>query len=81
MKSYLALIPIYAKEHRKQNRMTILCILISVFLVTVVFSMAETGVRMEAGRIQAKHGIAALQGLIKSAAAQNLFPIVGIFFS
>ncbi len=80
MKSYLALIPIYAKEHRKQNRMTILCILISVFLVTVVFSMAETGVRMEAGRIQAKHGIAALQGLIKSAAAQNLFPIVGIFF-
>lgn len=80
MKSDLGLIPIYAKEHRKQSRMTILCILFSVFLVTVVFSMAEAGVRMEAERIQSKHGIEALQGLIKSTAAQNLFPIVAILF-
>ena len=40
MKSYLSLIPISAKVRRRQNRMTILCIVLAVFLVTVVFSMA-----------------------------------------
>ncbi len=47
MKSYLSLIPISAKVHRRQNSMTLLCIIISVFLVTVVFSMAEFGIRLE----------------------------------
>ena len=39
MKSYLSLIPISAKVRRRQNRMTILCIVLAVFLVTAVFSM------------------------------------------
>ena len=43
MKSYLSLIPISAKVHRRQNRMTLLCIIFSVFMVTAVFSMAEMG--------------------------------------
>ena len=41
MKSYLSLIPISAKVHRRQNRMTLLCIVFAVFMVTAVFSMAE----------------------------------------
>jgi len=34
MKSYLSLIPISAKVHRRQNRMTLLCIVFAVFMVT-----------------------------------------------
>lgn len=56
MKSYLSLIPISSKVRRRQNRMTILCIVIAVFLVTSVFSMADMGVRMEKERAIAKHG-------------------------
>ena len=41
MKSYLSLIPISAKVHRRQNRMTLLCIIIAVFLVTAIFSLAQ----------------------------------------
>lgn len=45
MKSYLSLIPISAKVRRWQNRMTILCIVLAVFLVTAVFSMADMAIR------------------------------------
>lgn len=41
MKSYLDLIPISAKVHQKQTRMTRLCIIISVLLITTIFSMAD----------------------------------------
>ena len=51
MKSYLSLIPISAKVHRRQNCMTLLCIIFSVFMVTAVFSMAEMGARMEQERL------------------------------
>ena len=51
MKSYLSLIPISAKVHRRQNRMTLLCIIFAVFMVTAVFSMAEMGARMEQARL------------------------------
>ena len=50
MRSYLSLIPISAKIHKRQNRMTLLCIIIAVFLVTAVFSMADMAVRMEMER-------------------------------
>ena len=43
MKSYLSLIPISAKVRKRQNRMTMLCIIISVLLVTMIFSMADMG--------------------------------------
>ena len=56
MKSYLSLIPISAKVHRRQNRMTLLCIVFAVFMVTAVFSMAEMGFRMEQARLVGKHG-------------------------
>lgn len=43
MKSYLSLIPISAKVHCRQNRMTLLCIVFAVFMVTAVFSMRAVG--------------------------------------
>ena len=45
MKSYLSLIPISAKVRKRQNRMTVLCIIISVFLVTAIFSVADMMIR------------------------------------
>jgi putative ABC transport system permease protein len=43
MNSYLGLVKEYAKVHKKKNRLTVLCIAISVMLVTTVFSMADIG--------------------------------------
>ena len=47
MKSYLSLVPISAKVHKRQNRMTILCIVIAVLLVTAIFSLADMDMRTE----------------------------------
>lgn len=38
MRSYLSLIPISARTRGKQNRLTLMCIILAVFLVTSVFS-------------------------------------------
>lgn len=56
MKNYLSLIPISARVHRRQNRMTLLCIMISVFLVTAIFSVADLFVRAESDYMLLKHG-------------------------
>lgn len=56
MKSYLSLIPISARVHRRQNRMTLLCIVISVFLVTAIFSVADSFVGAMGKAMQEKHG-------------------------
>ena len=56
MKSYLSLIPISAKVKKRQNRMIILCIIISVFLVTTIFSVADMVIRAENSYMQDKHG-------------------------
>lgn len=47
MKHYLDLIPISEKVHRRQSRMTRACIFLAVFLVTVIFSMADMQIRTE----------------------------------
>lgn len=47
MKSYLDLIPLSAKRHKRQGKMTLICIILSVFLVTVIFSMAEMEIRSQ----------------------------------
>ena len=78
MKSYLGLIPISAKVHRRQNRMTILCIVFAVFLVTAVYSMAELGVRIEADRLLEKHGSQEIENLAGSTMAQTLYPIAAV---
>ncbi len=56
MKSYLSLIPISARIHKKQNRMTILCIIMAVFLVTAIFSVADMIVRAKSAELARKHG-------------------------
>ncbi|MCD8355842.1 MAG: FtsX-like permease family protein [Clostridia bacterium] len=56
MKSYLGLIPISARVRRRQNRMTILCIIFAVFLVTSIFSVADMMIRTESGFMLSKHG-------------------------
>lgn len=45
MKNYLDLIPLSAKVHRKQSRMTRICIGLAVFLVSVIFGMADMEMR------------------------------------
>lgn len=56
MKSYLSLVPISAKVHRRRNRMTLFCIVIAVFLVTAVFSMANMALRLETQHSVEGHG-------------------------
>ena len=80
MRSYLSLIPISARVRRRQNRMTLLCIIFSVFMVTAVFSMAEMGARMEQERLLEKHGALSLQDLFSSAMGQSLILIAGTLF-
>lgn len=73
MKSYLSLIPISARVHRRQNRMTLLCIIFAVFMVTAIFSMAEMGARMEQSRLSDKHGeFSLIDSLMDTAMGQTL---------
>ena len=72
MKSYLSLISISARVHRRQNRMTLLCIIFAVFLVTAIFSTAEMGARMEQTRLAQKHGSMSFQQIFNSELGQSL---------
>lgn len=56
MKSYLGLIRCSARVRRRQNRMTILCIICAVFLVTAIFSMSDMIIRTESSFMLSKHG-------------------------
>ncbi len=47
MKNYLDLVPLYTRAHRKQNRMSIFCIFLSVFLVAAIFGMADMYIRSQ----------------------------------
>lgn len=47
MKSYLDLVPISAKVHKRQNRMSVFCIVLAVFLVTAIFGMADMFIRSQ----------------------------------
>ena len=47
MKHYLDLISISAKHHKAQTRMTRFCIVLAVFLVTVIFGMADMEMRSQ----------------------------------
>ncbi len=72
MRSYLSLVPISAKVHKRQNRMTILCIILSVFLVTAIFSMADIWVKAESAQMMERHGKyhIMLKGISKQTAEQ-----------
>lgn len=57
MKSYLSLISISAKNRRKQNRLTKICITLAVFLVTVIFSITNIMEKGEEERTIRRHGL------------------------
>lgn len=80
MRSYLSLIPISAKIRKKNNRLTIICIAISVFLVTAIFSMAEMGIRMEKTRLYEKHSGLTFQDILASNMAQTMLPVIIVLF-
>lgn len=80
MRNYLSLVPISAKVHKRQNRMTLLCIIFAVFMVTAVFSMAEMGIRMEYSRLIVKHGDLSFEDIISSAMGQSLLSVAVILF-
>ena len=56
MKHYLDLVPIAEKVHRKQSRMSVICIVLSVFLVTTIFGMADMFVRSQILQAQRDDG-------------------------
>lgn len=56
MKSYLDLVSISAKVNRKQNRMSIICIVLAVFLVTTIFGMADMFIRGQILQTQQENG-------------------------
>lgn len=52
MKHYLDLVSISRKLHKRKNRMSVFCIILSVFLVTVIFGMVDMFIQSQV--IQAK---------------------------
>lgn len=56
MKHYLELVPISAKVHKKQSRMSVFCIALAVFLVTTIFGMADMFIRSQIIKTQAETG-------------------------
>ena len=81
MRSYLSLIPISARVHRRQNRMTLLCIIFAVFMVTAIFSMAEMGARIEQSRLSDKHGdFSLVDSLVDTVMGQTLMVTAVVMF-
>lgn len=72
MRSYLSLVPISAKVHKRRSRMTRICIILAVFLVTSIFSMAEMWTDAETTAMRHNHGDwhIALQNVSKDEAEQ-----------
>lgn len=56
MKSYLSLIPISNRINRKESKMIRLCIILAVFLVTAIFSMADMEIRCQRNQIVKEEG-------------------------
>lgn len=56
MKSYLGLVTEYAKVHKKKSRLTIICIAISVMLVTAVFGMADMSLKAQKSEAVKRYG-------------------------
>lgn len=56
MKNYLDLVPISQKVHRRQSRMVRLCIILSVFLITAIFGMADMEIRSQNAQAKINYG-------------------------
>lgn len=56
MKNYLDLVPISQKVHKRQSRMVRLCIILSVFLITAIFGMADMEIRSQNTQAKINYG-------------------------
>ena len=56
MKHYLDLVSRYAKIHKKKNRLTTVCIAVSVMLVTAIFGMADMSLKSQTGDAIRRYG-------------------------
>ncbi|MGO5029807.1 ABC transporter permease [Candidatus Agathobaculum pullicola] len=56
MKHYLDLVPVSARVHRRQSRLTRLCIVLSVFLIAGIFGMADMEIRSMTQRTVLEQG-------------------------
>ncbi len=56
MKSYLDLVPISQKANRRQSRMVRICIILSVFLITAIFGMADMEIRSQNAQAKINYG-------------------------
>ena len=56
MSSYLDLVSEYAKVHKKRNRLTIICITVSVMLVTAIFGMADMSLKSQTNEAIRRYG-------------------------
>lgn len=72
MNSYLGLVSKYAKVHKKKNRLTVICIAISVMLVTAIFGMADMSIKAQINAYIKQGGNfhASIKGITDSAAEQ-----------
>ena len=56
MRSYLDLVPVSARVHKRQSRMTRICIIHAVFLVTSIFSLLEMWMDGQTTAMRSSHG-------------------------
>ncbi len=56
MRSYLDLVSEYARVHKKKNRLTVICVAVSVMLVTAVFGMADMSLRSQTDAAVRRYG-------------------------
>lgn len=80
MKSYLSLVGISQKVHKKQNRLINLCIIAAVFLVTAIFSMTDMMIRQETARLIEKHGKEQVQAFFSRTSVMTMYPVAAVLF-
>ena len=80
MRSYLDLIGISNKVNKKTTRLVRLCIVLSVFLVTAIFGLAEMAIRMEASRLIEKHDSGIITSLMDNAGVQLYLIVAFVLF-
>lgn len=56
MNSYLGLVSQYAKVHKKKNRLTLVCIALSVMLITAIFGMADMSLQSQRSEAIRRYG-------------------------
>lgn len=56
MKSYLSLVFQYARVHKRKSRLTVICITVSVMLVTTIFGMADMSLTSQTDEAIRRYG-------------------------